>query len=182
VTDVQRGFLDTTGRSHHNRIRFGTVFRLRAGSSRFRIPAGERDFSLLQSIQTDSGTHPASCSMGNRALSPGVKRPGREANHSLPSSAEVKTECGHIFIPHICFHGLYRSNFTFYLLLAFWKQRLYIQGEEFRLPTPHLWNAVACKGCVSGQLKEVSLPEVVLCRILLILPARWYPLLTFIWK
>jgi len=28
--------------------------------------------------------------MGTGALSPGVKRPGREADHSPPSSAEVK--------------------------------------------------------------------------------------------
>jgi len=34
--------------------------------------------------------HPASYTVGTRALSLGVKRPGRETDHSPPSSAEVK--------------------------------------------------------------------------------------------
>jgi hypothetical protein len=38
---------------------------------------------------TGSGAHPASCLVGTGALSPGVKRPGREAHHSSPN-AEVK--------------------------------------------------------------------------------------------
>jgi hypothetical protein len=40
------------------------------------------------------------------ALSPGVKRPGREADHSPPASAEVKKNVGlHIHSP-ICLHGV----------------------------------------------------------------------------
>jgi hypothetical protein len=34
--------------------------------------------------------HPASYSMGVGGFPPGVQRPGREADHSPPSSAEVK--------------------------------------------------------------------------------------------
>jgi hypothetical protein len=42
-------------------------------------------------VQTGSGAHPASCTMGSRVIFPGVKaRPGRDADHSPPSSAEVK--------------------------------------------------------------------------------------------
>jgi hypothetical protein len=37
-----------------------------------------------------SGAHPTSCPMGTGALTPGVKRPGREDDYSPPSSAEVK--------------------------------------------------------------------------------------------
>jgi hypothetical protein len=48
------------------------------------------DFSLLHSVQTDSEAHPASCPMGTGDLSPGVKRQWREADHSPPSSAEVR--------------------------------------------------------------------------------------------
>jgi hypothetical protein len=49
------------------------------------------DFSLRHHIQTGSGAHPASYPMGiTGALTPGVKRPECEANHSSPSSAEVK--------------------------------------------------------------------------------------------
>jgi hypothetical protein len=51
------------------------------------IPGRARDFSLFHGVQTDSGAHPASYPM---ALSLGVKRPESEADHSPPSSAEVK--------------------------------------------------------------------------------------------
>jgi hypothetical protein len=52
-----------------------------------RFPAGARDFNLLCNVQTGSGAHPASYP---GALSPGVERPGRQADHSPPSSAEVE--------------------------------------------------------------------------------------------
>jgi hypothetical protein len=55
-----------------------------------RIPAGARDFSLHHRVQTGSGAHPASYPMVTRALSLAVKQPGREADLSLPSTAEVK--------------------------------------------------------------------------------------------
>jgi hypothetical protein len=41
-------------------------------------------------VQTGSGAHPAFYPMGTGALCQGVKRPGREADHSPPTSAEVK--------------------------------------------------------------------------------------------
>jgi hypothetical protein len=51
------------------------------------------DFSSSLCIQTGSGAHPASCTMGTRCPFPGGKaRPGRDADHSPPSSAEVKNE------------------------------------------------------------------------------------------
>jgi hypothetical protein len=44
-------------------------------------------------VQTGSGAHPASCTMGTGGPFPGGKaRPGRDADHSPPSSAEVKNE------------------------------------------------------------------------------------------
>jgi hypothetical protein len=42
-------------------------------------------------VQTGSETHPASYTMDTRSF-PGVKRPGRGADHPPPSSAEVKIE------------------------------------------------------------------------------------------
>jgi hypothetical protein len=43
--------------------------------------------------QTRSGTHPASCTMGTGGPIPEAKaRPGRDADHSPPSSAEVRNE------------------------------------------------------------------------------------------
>jgi hypothetical protein len=55
-----------------------------------RFLAGSRDFSLLHSVQTASGAHPASYPMGTEAGYSVVKRPRREADHSPPSIAEVK--------------------------------------------------------------------------------------------
>jgi hypothetical protein len=59
--------------------------------SRVRFPAGAGNFSLHhRCVQNSSGAHPASYPMGIKALSLGVKRPERQADHSPPSSAEVK--------------------------------------------------------------------------------------------
>jgi hypothetical protein len=58
-----------------------------------RSPAEAKDFSSNLSVQTGSGAHPASCTMGTGGPFPGGKeRPGRDADHSPPSSAEVENE------------------------------------------------------------------------------------------
>jgi hypothetical protein len=54
------------------------------------IPGSLRDFFLLHRVQTGSGAHPTFHPMGTRSFFPGVKRQGREANHSPPSNTEVK--------------------------------------------------------------------------------------------
>jgi hypothetical protein len=56
-------------------------------------PAGAKDFSSSLCVQTGSGAHPASCTMGTGGpFSGGKARPGRDADHSPPSSAEVVNE------------------------------------------------------------------------------------------
>jgi hypothetical protein len=60
-----------------------------------RFPRGTRDFTLLQSAQTGSENHNASSE---------VERPGREADHSLPSSAEFMRVKLYIYFPVRC-HG-----------------------------------------------------------------------------
>jgi hypothetical protein len=45
-----------------------------------------------------------------RALSRGVKRPGREADHSPPSSAEVKNAWSYTSIPPLRLHGVVLSQ------------------------------------------------------------------------
>jgi hypothetical protein len=58
-----------------------------------RSPAGVKDFSSSLSVQTGSGAHPASYTMGTGGPFPGGKaRPGRDADHSPRSSAEVESE------------------------------------------------------------------------------------------
>jgi hypothetical protein len=57
-----------------------------------RSPTGAGFFSS-PCVQTGSGSHPASGTMGTGGSFPGGKaRPGRDAEHSPPSSAEVKNE------------------------------------------------------------------------------------------
>jgi hypothetical protein len=58
--------------------------------SRFRFPAEAGNFSLYHHVQNGSEAHSASYPMVQGALSLGVKRPGREVDHSTSSSAEVK--------------------------------------------------------------------------------------------
>jgi hypothetical protein len=53
------------------------------------VPSLCKAFSLLHVVQTGSGAHPTSYTMGTGGFSPGLKRPGREANHSPPTSAEL---------------------------------------------------------------------------------------------
>jgi hypothetical protein len=57
--------------------------------SRIRFPADAGNF-FHHRVQKGSGAHLVSYPMGARGPFPGVKRPGREADHSSPSSAEVK--------------------------------------------------------------------------------------------
>jgi hypothetical protein len=50
----------------------------------------------------------------HRGPFPGVKRPGRDVNHS-PSSVEVKNEWSYTSTPIICLHGVDMDNFIFYI-------------------------------------------------------------------
>jgi hypothetical protein len=61
---------------------------LRARRSGDRIPVGARFFAH---VQTGPGAHPTSYTMGTGSF-PGVKRPGRDADHPPPPSAEVENE------------------------------------------------------------------------------------------
>jgi hypothetical protein len=58
-----------------------------------RSPEGAKIFSCNVCVQTGSGAHPASCTMGTGGPFPGGEaRPARDADHSPPSSAEVVNE------------------------------------------------------------------------------------------
>jgi hypothetical protein len=67
---------------------------LRTGRSGDRIPVGARFFSH---IQTGPRTHPVSFTMATGSF-PGVKRPGRGADHQPPSSAEVMKGWSYTYI------------------------------------------------------------------------------------
>jgi hypothetical protein len=58
-----------------------------------RSPTEAEDFSSSLCVETGSEAHPASCLMGTSMGTPrGKALPERDADHSLPSSAEVKNE------------------------------------------------------------------------------------------
>jgi hypothetical protein len=72
-----------------------------------RSPAGAEDFSSSLCVQTASGAHPASYPMGTGGSFHGGKaRPESDADHSPPSSAEVKNEQElYLLSPHVP-HGV----------------------------------------------------------------------------
>jgi hypothetical protein len=61
-------------------------------------------FPLASCVQTGSGAHPASCTVGTGGLFPGGNAgPGRDADHSSPFSAEVKNERSYTSSPPSAF-------------------------------------------------------------------------------
>jgi hypothetical protein len=75
----------------------------------------ERYFSLTRNVHTGSEAHQASYAMGT-----GGSFPGNEADHSLPHTAEVKTDGAILPLPHtVSWRGDYlikpRNKFIFYL-------------------------------------------------------------------
>jgi len=62
---------------------------------------------------------PASYSMRNRVLSPGLKRSGCEADHLLLSSVEVKNEWSYTSASSIRLHGVDEDIFTFTSIINF---------------------------------------------------------------
>jgi hypothetical protein len=59
--------------------------------------------NFLHVVQTRSGVHPTSYPMGKGVLSPGVKRSGRETDHSPPTSAVVKKMWNYTSTPPYAF-------------------------------------------------------------------------------
>jgi hypothetical protein len=87
---------------------------------RVRFLGGSRDYCDSHKVQTGSEAHPASCSVGARALSPWVTLLGHEADHSLLPGAEVKNMWNYTSIPQyvfmMCCLIKYRDNSTLFLL------------------------------------------------------------------
>jgi hypothetical protein len=94
---------------------------------RIRFPVGTKDLFLVHSVNTGCGAHPPSYLMSTGALSLEVKRSGREAAHSHPSSDEAKN--GGAIPPLLntsSWHSAYlikhRDKFTFTFYVAYQRQ------------------------------------------------------------
>jgi hypothetical protein len=99
-----QAFLTLKGRQvpFVNHVKYAGVIFCKKISWRFHI-------SLHHRVQNGSGAHPTSYPMGIRGSFPGVKRPGREADHSPPSRAKVKNAWSYTSTLPIRLHGMMLS-------------------------------------------------------------------------
>jgi hypothetical protein len=81
---------------------------------RVRVPVGSRIFSCPRRPD-QLWDHPASYPVGTGVIFHGIKRLGREADHSSPASAEVKKMWIYTSTPPYAFTSLHTSqNFRFH--------------------------------------------------------------------
>jgi hypothetical protein len=93
----------------HSSDGIATGYGLDDRGSRVRFPAGAGNFSLLRRVQTGSGAHPASYPICTGVLSLRVMRPGCEADHSHPTSGEVKNAWSYTSTLNMFLHGVMLS-------------------------------------------------------------------------
>jgi hypothetical protein len=104
----------TDGRIYLNHLNHSSVgialgYGLDDWDSRVRFSAGAGNCSLHHRVQNGSGAHPASYPGGTRGSFLWIKRPGRKADHSPPSSVEFK-ECVELYFhTPIRLHGVVLS-------------------------------------------------------------------------
>jgi len=84
-----------------------------AGKSGVQFLGGSNNCSLLQNVQTCSGAHTASCSLGTGVLFIGINQPWHEADLSPQPSSEVKNEWSYTGTCPVWLYGIRRDNFTF---------------------------------------------------------------------
>jgi hypothetical protein len=94
--EIVASILSLVGLSHVSQLVYKNILAMADVKETYipRVPAISFDiFLYLLPLQTGSGAHPASYQMGTWGSFPGGKaRPGREADHSPPSSDEVKND------------------------------------------------------------------------------------------
>jgi hypothetical protein len=96
--------------------------RLQAGRSKVRNPVREKICRFCKTSRPTLGPSSLLFTVywGSFQI---VKRPGREVNHPLPSSAEFKNEWSYTSASPIRFHWVKRENFAFtFVLRALWNE------------------------------------------------------------
>jgi hypothetical protein len=95
--------------SHDSSVGIALGYGLDDRGSRVRIPAGSGNFLFTTASRMALGPTQPPIQWVPGSLSLGVRRPGREADHSLPSSTEVKNEWIYNSSPQIRLHGVILS-------------------------------------------------------------------------
>jgi hypothetical protein len=86
-------FIKKTNSEPGSSVSIVSVYGLDDRPIELRSSAEAEFFSLTSVVQTGSDAHPASCTMGTGDPFPGGKgRPGRDADHPPPTSAEIENE------------------------------------------------------------------------------------------
>jgi hypothetical protein len=94
----------------------GTRLQVERPENRGSIPRKSRDFSLHSQCPDQPSDSRSLISNGYRGLLPaGLKRPGREADHSPPTSAEVKNTWNYTSISAYVFMKWYKQRRNFRL-------------------------------------------------------------------
>jgi hypothetical protein len=75
----------------HKIVQAGIAQSVQRLTTGWAVRGSNPDGGEIFSSSPDPGAHPASCTMGTGSF-PGVKRPGRDADHPPRSSADVKKE------------------------------------------------------------------------------------------
>jgi hypothetical protein len=107
-----RGNLKRLSLSYYVVLTLGTSCPYSAVSIVTRLRQRQDSFILFKTFTQDLGP-PSLLLKGQRYSLSGVKRPGREAEQSPPSSAEVTNEWIYAPTPPVCMHGGDRESFTF---------------------------------------------------------------------
>jgi hypothetical protein len=98
------------------------------------------------------------------ALSPGVKRPGREADHSRPSSTDVKNAWRYISTPPIRLHGMMLRIYDIYIQLVFKDTNRVWNYISFTLPAAVIQLATIS---ISSRKKSRNIYNLVLRRLII---------------
>jgi hypothetical protein len=98
----------------------------------FQFPAGARDFSLLQSMHTGCGSHPASYSMRTGVYSPGVKPMVRKPDHSFLSSDNAENLWSYTSTPTHDFMAGIRTRLLSFTMAKHYDRKLTYQVSRSR--------------------------------------------------
>jgi hypothetical protein len=96
-------------KSHDSSVGIALGYELDDRGSRVPFAVGAGNFSLNHRVQNGLGPTQPLIQWVPGAISLGVKRPGREADHSPPSSAEIKHAWSYTSTPPIRLHGVVLS-------------------------------------------------------------------------